>query len=75
MTTLLYQRVAGETKTFFNFIVLNKNSIQTIVKSKTLDHLAMPMKNAGENKFKESILTLKNLLEGGVLSIFTFFHE
>jgi hypothetical protein len=33
-------------KLFLDFIVLNKRSIETIVKSKILDHLVIPMKNA-----------------------------
>jgi hypothetical protein len=54
-----YQRVA-EKIFFFDFIVLNERSIQTIVKSKILDHLVViPMKNASKNKFKGYILTLK----------------
>ncbi len=55
-----YQRVSEKKIFFFDFIVLNKRCIQTIVKSKILDHLVViPMKNASKNKFKGYILTLK----------------
>ena len=49
---------AGKKKFFFDFIVLNDRSSQTIVKSKISNHFVVPMKNGSKNKFKGSILTL-----------------
>jgi hypothetical protein len=45
-------------KTFFDFILLNEKSSQTIVKSKISNHLVVPTENDSKNKFKESILIL-----------------
>ncbi len=45
-------------RNFFDFIVLNDRSSQTIVKSKISNHLVVPMGNGSKNKFKGSILTL-----------------
>ncbi len=46
--TLLERR---RQKKIFDFIVLNDKSSQTIVKSKILNQLVVPMENGSNNKF------------------------
>ena len=60
---------------FFDLIISNERSSQTIVKSKILDHLALPVKNASCNKYKGVILTSKNRYSEGMFSILTLSHD
>ncbi len=48
-------------KIFFDFITSNERPRRIIAKSKISSHLVLPMENGIKNKFKRSILILKNL--------------